>query len=200
MFSRITLYSFLALALAALLWGALCVRVRPRDIAAFRRLQQKEEKITSQGALQTTQQRRKNVKKDLFFAQEDGSRLHYRILSRTSLLTIEPCPLEKKIELKEKLENIECWMQDKLYSSPAVGPMQQIRSLQAEEGTYCYTTQQFLAQTVALSLYRLPGEELPSSVTAAPFLKGIAQDVSFAVSGKTPNFRAEHFKAELVHK
>lgn len=76
--------------------------------------------------------------------------------------------------------------------------MQQIRFLAAEDGLYRYTTQEFLAQSVALSLYRLEGHNLPKeTVTVKPFLKGIADDVSFAVSGKNPQFQAKHFKAEL---
>ena len=60
-----------------------------------------------------------------------------------------------------------------------------------------YASQEFLAQSVALSLYRLGGHELPKEMLAKPFLKGIAEDVSFAVSGKSPQFKAKHFKAEL---
>lgn len=198
MFQRMTIYSLVCLALLFCLFELLFVHVRPRDIEACRRLQMQDKIASSQGLISTTHQHRKNVKKDIYFVQEDNSRLHYRIHSQSSLLTMQPKTEGKKIELHEKLEKIKCWMQDKLYySSPGTGPMQQIRFLEAEEGLYNYTSQQFLAQSVALSLYRLPQHDLPYVVKTAPFLKGIAQDVSFAVSGKTPSFKAQHFRAEL---
>ena len=76
--------------------------------------------------------------------------------------------------------------------------MQQVRFLAAEEGLYRYLTQDFLAQTVGLSLYRLSGHELPKdAVKTKPFLQGIAEGVSFGVSGKNPQFKATQFKAEL---
>jgi hypothetical protein len=69
---------------------------------------------------------------------------------------------------------------------------------EAGEGTYQYTTQEFLAKSVALSLFRLPGHALPISLDINnAFLKGIAQDVSFSVSGKIPQFQAKRFQATL---
>lgn len=198
MFQRVTMYTCVFLALLFCAWTVLFVCVRPRDIEMCRRLQKQDRIASSQGLISTTHQQRKNVKKEIYFVQEDNTRLHYRIHSESSLLTMQPQSEGKKIELNEKLEKIQCWMQDKLYnSSSGTDPMQQIRYLQAQEGVYCYTSQQFLAQSVALSLFRLPQHELPQEIHAQPFLKGIAKDVSFAVSGKTPSFKAQHFKAEL---
>ena len=105
------------------------------------------------------------------------------------------------MEVVENLQNLQCWMQDRLYVEPELGEMQQVRFLKAAQGTYRYSTQQFLAQTVALSLFRLPGHTL--STTSDPslaFLKGIAKDVSFSVSGKNPHFQAEHFSATFKQK
>lgn len=198
MFQRVTLYNFIGFAFLIIIWGILFVRVRPRDIETCRRLQLQDKIASSQGLLNMTHQQRKNVKKDIYFVQEDNTRLHYRIHSQSSLLIVQPRDGGKKIELNEKLEKIKCWMQDKLYyASSGESPMQQIRFLEAEEGLYCYTSQQFIAQSVALSLFRLPDHNLPQELRAMPFLKGLAQDVSFAVSGKTPSFKAQHFKAEL---
>jgi hypothetical protein len=182
-----------------LIWVVLFVRVRPKDIEKCRHMQTKDRVASSQGLLTTTHQHRKDVKKEIYFVQEDNSRLHYRMYSKASLLTMQPQERGKKIALNEKLEKIQCWMQDKLYySSSGTDPMQQIRFLEAEEGVYSYTSQQFLAQSVALSLFRLPEHDLPRELRTAPFLKGIAKDVSFAVSGKTPSFKAQNFKAELT--
>jgi hypothetical protein len=197
MFRRTTILCLLLLAIGTLFWGYSLFRVRPIDIARIKQKIDEQELATSKNVFATTEQRRKGVVKEIWFTQEDNSRLHYRIFSEASLLTIKP--EGKSFDLIEKLEKIKCWMQDKLYEPAAAGtgPMQQIRFLAAEEGLYRYTSQEFLAQTVALSLYRLNGHELPKELASKPFLKGIAEDVSFAVSGKSPQFKAKHFKAEL---
>ncbi len=197
MFRRTTTFCLLFLGIITLLWGFSLARVRSEDIASIKEKIKQQELASSTSIFSTTQQQRKGVVKEIWFTQEDNSRLHYRIFSESSLLTIKP--EGKNFDLIEKLEKIKCWMQDKLYAPAAgAGPMQQIRFLAAEEGLYRYASQEFLAQSVALSLYRLGGHELPKGMlTTKPFLKGIAEDVSFAVSGKSPQFNAKHFKAEL---
>ena len=197
MFRRTTIACLFILGLVTLLWGYSLFRIRSEDIELIKQKIKEQEVATSKSAFATTEQQRKGVVKEIWFSQEDNTRLHYRIFSESSLLTIKP--EGKSFDLIEKLEKIKCWMQDKLYEpSAGAGPMQQIRFLAAEEGLYRYTSQEFLAQTVALSLFRLNGHELPSETIASrPFLKGIAEDVSFAVSGKSPQFKAKHFKAEL---
>jgi hypothetical protein len=197
MFRRTTTFWILFLAIATLFWGYSLLWVRSVDIAAIKKKIGEQELATSKSVFSATEQQRKGVVKEIWFTQEDNSRLHYRIFSESSLLTIKP--EGKSFDLIEKLEKIKCWMQDKLYDpTTGTGPMQQIRFLAAEEGLYRYALQEFLAQTVALSLYRLDGHELPREMSVSkPFLKGIAEDVSFAVSGKSPQFKARHFKAEL---
>jgi hypothetical protein len=196
MFRRMTVFCFLSLGILSVVWGLSLFRVRPCDVEKVRASVKEQDLSSSKNLFSTTQQQRKGVVKEIWFTQEDNSRLHYRIFSESSLLTIKP--VGNSFELIEKLEKIKCWMQDKLYEPVAgAGPMQQIRFLAAEEGLYRYTTQEFLAQSVALSLYRLEGHELPKEMVAKPFLKGIAEGVSFAVSGKSPQFNAKHFKAEL---
>lgn len=194
MFRRTTLFCLLSLCILTLLWGVSSLRIRPSDVAHFKKRFKQEESATSKNLFSTSQQERRGVVKEIWFSQEDKSRLHYRISSESSLLTI--VPEGNHFDLIEKLEHIKCWMQDKLADSG--GASQQVRFLAAEEGLYRYASQEFLAQSVALSLFRLNGHELPNeTLKARPFLKGIAEDVSFAVSGKNPQFNAKHFKAEL---
>lgn len=197
MFRRTTVFSLLLLGIIAFIWGFSLVRVRSSDIASIKEKIKEDKSTSSTQLFSTTQQQRKGVVKEIWFTQEDNSRLHYRIFSESSLLTIKP--EGKSFDFVEKLEKIKCWMQDKLYIPGGGGSSaQQIRFLAAEEGIYRYTSQEFLAQSVALSLYRMGGHDLPKDMAAAkPFLKGIAEDVSFAVSGKNPQFKAKHFNAEL---
>jgi len=197
MFRRVTIFFSLLLGILAVLWGYSLVQIRSEDVTRMKKKISERKQSTSTSIFTTSQQQRKGVVKEIWFSQEDNSRLHYRIFSESSVLTLKP--EASGFDLIEKLEKIKCWMQDKLYEPVAgAGPMQQIRFLAAEEGLYRYTSQEFIAQTVALSLYRLGGHELPhETIASKPFLKGIAEDVSFAVSGKSPQFKAKHFKAEL---
>jgi hypothetical protein len=172
--------------------------MRPSDLDRYEELV-KEKRLASSDAQIPTNQHRKGVSKEIWFSQDDSSRLHYQISSEGSLLTLTP--FKNKFEIVEVLSGIKCWMQDKLYEETNnMTPMQQTRFIEAEEGQYRYTTQEFTANGVTLSLFRLPGHELPQdSVNAEDaFLRGIARDVSFHLGGKTPQFKAEHFQATVV--
>ncbi len=197
MFRQATTFSLIFLGMITLVWGFATLRIRPSDLKVMKEKIEQQETATSKNLFATTKQQRKGVVKDIWFTQEDQSRLHYRIFSESSLLTIKP--KGKSFDLIEKLEKINGWMQDKLIpATGGSGPAQQTRFFAAEEGLYRYATQEFLAQSVALSLFRLQGHELPQETPCTkPFLKGRAEDVSFAVSGKSPQFKATHFKAEL---
>jgi hypothetical protein len=73
-----------------------------------------------------------------------------------------------------------------------------MRYFDAASGSYEYSTSQFLASSVSLSLFRIAGTELPVSVQGmTPFLKGIAEDVSFGASGPSSQFQAKRFKASF---
>jgi len=143
-----------------------------------------------------THQTRGGVRKDLWLSQQDDSRLHYRIDSKSSVLTL--LPIDEKIDIIENLQHIKCWMQDKLYAQGDV-VMQQMRFFEADQGIYQYSTQRFAANSVILSLFRMPGTLLPSLVDPSKaFLHGLAQDVSFSIAGKTTQFQAQKFKATLM--
>lgn len=197
MFRKASTFCWLLLGVVTFLWGVSLTRIRASDIAFVKKALKEEKLASTTNMFSTTEQQRKGVVKEIWFSQEDQTRLHYRIASESSHLTIKP--EGKSFDLIEKLEKIQCWMQDKLYDTTGTaGPMQQIRYFAAQEGSYRYTSQEFLAQSVALSLFRLGGHDLPKGkVAGRPFLKGVAQDVSFAISGKSPQFQAKHFKAEL---
>jgi hypothetical protein len=104
------------------------------------------------------------VRKDIWFSQEDGSRLHTRIESQ-SLFTLHP--KGNRLEVVEELQKNP--LLDKTASTllQERAPMQQMRYLEADTGTYLYSTQQFIAQSVAISLSvswpRLSLEQDPSS-------------------------------------
>jgi len=162
-------------------------------VKRYQNLQKKEEIASSTQAIASTHQIREGVRKEIWVSQEDGSRLQYRIASATSTLSI--LPGEKRVQIMENLHNIHCLMQDKLYTAQG-HPEQQVRLLEAKEGVYDYQAHAFQAQTVELSLLRLPGKTLPPSCTSQnAFLSGVAKDVSFSFGEKAPKFHAQQFKA-----
>jgi hypothetical protein len=145
---------------------------------------------------QQTHQNRSGVRKDLWLSQQDRTRLHYRIDSKSSVLTL--LPIDDRLDIIENLQHIKCWMQDKLYTQGNV-IMQQMRFFEADQGIYQYSSQRFAAKSVALSLFRIPGIQLPGPVDPSQaFLRGIAQDVSFSIAGRTTQFQAQRFKATLM--
>jgi len=195
MFKRTVTISVLAVSVLVVLGTLKLCFVTNQDIAKYRGLVEQYRKIASQTLSDSATQSREGVRKDIWFSQEDKSRLHYRIESDSSLLTM--VPNKGKFNMVENLSNIRCWMQEKLYGTEQ-DQMQQIRFLKASEGLYRFNQQQFQANSVDISLFRMPGHELatPTSTKAA-FLNGNADDISFSVSGKTPQFQAHHFTASL---
>jgi hypothetical protein len=196
MYRRAVFLSLLFFGIGFALFAFEFCYVRQSDHARYKAYVEKQELATTKD-FASADQKRKGVRKDIYAIQEDKSRLHYRIESKASTLTL--IPHNSKMEIVENLENIKCWMQEKLFAKNAAqGPMQQVRFLEADQGIYRYNTQQFIAEPVGLSLYRLPGHTLPSYVDEkSAFLRGVAQSASFAISGKNPQFQAQNFKAFL---
>ena len=195
MYTKVTSLSLLILGLFTLLWVFNMAFVRQKDIIGYTQFMKSIEHIVSTKDVSATHQKRKGLRKDMWLAQDNHSRLHYRIDSTASMLTL--IPNDNKVDVLENLEGIQGWVQERLYTN-GKNPMQQMRFFEADTGTYRYTTQEFLAKSVSLSLFRLPGHSLPLSLdNKSAFLKGLAQDVSFSVSGKMPQFQAKRFQATL---
>ena len=198
---RITVISSLTIAMLTIVWGICFCMIRQNDIEFYRSLFKEKAIATSTVAYSSTNQLRKGVRKDIWFAQDDESRLQYRIESVASCLTL--LPVKNKFEVTETLSNIKCWTQDKLFfNGKERTPMQQARYLEANEGVYHYGSQQFNALGATLSLFHLPGHHLYTKELSEKkaFLSGLAKSVSFTVSGKTPQFQAEQFKASLTRE
>lgn len=196
MFKRAILLTSLCTAVLSLGWIFKLVYLSPKDRLQSEQLLSSGRAIAKATKDQQTHQNRAGVRKDLWLSQQDRTRLHYRIESKSSVLTL--LPIDDKVDIIENLQQIKCWMQDKLYAQGNTA-MQQMRFFEADQGIYQYSSQRFAANTVALSLFRIPGIQLPTAVDpAAAFLRGIAQDVSFSIAGKTTQFQAQKFKATLM--
>lgn len=197
MFHNLGIRYLSVLALLSLLWAGQFFYLRKSDCDRYRTRALEARELATSRPVASAKQVRSGVCKDIWFTQEDSSRLHTRIESDTSHLTL--LPRDRKIDIIENLEHLRCWMQEKLSTE---GPeMQHVRYFEAREGHYQHLSQEFVAETVSLSLYRLPGHILPlKTLHSTAFLKGIAKDVSFSISGKTPQFQATDFKASLNQK
>lgn len=172
--------------------------IHPNDVELYREMVQQKE-IASSKCPTPTNQHRKQVRKDIWFSQDDCSRLHYQIASEGSLLTLTP--IKNKFEVVETLQGIRCWMQDKLLCDETGEDLtQQTRLIEAKDGVYRHTTQEFKANGVTISLFRLPGHHLPKDPADEndAYLSGVAHDISFLFSGKTPQFQARQFEATMV--
>lgn len=193
MSKKLVFFSLLTLSITFALWFVRFCIPDSADVKAYQALA--EDKKTSTQSKSPVYQTRQGVAKDLWYSQDNKTRVHHRLESESSVLTL--LHKEKKIDALEILHNFDCWMQEKIYLAGGE-PFQEIRFFSADEGTYRYSSQKLLAQSVKLSLYRLPGKDLPLSLqSTSPFLKGIAQDVSFSMADKVPKFQAENFKASL---
>jgi hypothetical protein len=196
MFKRAMIFTTFVTILLTFGWLFKLVYLSSADRDRYKTMMRSGRALAKASKGKQTCQHRAGVRKDLWLSQQDRTRLHYRIDSKSSVLTL--LPIDDKVDIIENLQQIQCWMQDRLY---AQGPtmMQQMRFFEADTGTYQYSTQKFTANTVALSLFRMPGTKLPATVDPhAAFLRGIAQDVSFAIAGKTTQFQAQRFKATLM--
>jgi hypothetical protein len=196
MFKRAMFITALCMAAISSVWLVKLVYLSADDRVKYAKMLETGRAIAKATQNEQSHQTRGGVRKDLWLSQQDLSRLHYRIDSKSSVLTL--LPIDDKVDIIENLQHIKCWMQDKLYAQGDV-VMQQMRFFEADQGIYQYSTQRFTANSVILSLFRVPGALLPSSVDLSKaFLRGIAQDVSFSIAGKTTQFQAQKFKATLL--
>jgi len=187
--SAVRLSSFLALLCTTLWISYLCMDAKE----AYHHLRQK---IPQKTAEKTAQQMRKHVRKDLWVSGENHQRLHSRMDSDLSFLNFLPGD-GQSIDVVEELGPTRCYLQEKIYTL-GQAPVQQLRFLQTQKGTYQYRSQTFHAVETLLSLYRIPGTSLPLHLQRyTPFLQGTAQKATFSLKEGTPLFEANGFQASL---
>lgn len=76
--------------------------------------------------------------------------------------------------------------------------MSSIRYIEADAAEYHYKDDRFVAQTVKLTRYSIPGHELQEiSEQSRTWMKGTADKVEFSLKSKEKdlNFKAHHLKA-----
>lgn len=198
MFHRAISYGLISFFLIACLWITHLCFIKESDYSFYQNYQAQKEK-KSDPSYSSTNQWRKNSCKDIWITQDQPERLHHKIKAASSILTI--LPKHNKCEVVESLQGLNCWMQDKLYeSSEDQIKMQQLRLIEANEGSFSYRSQEFNALNASVFLFRLPGYALQENLVdkQKAFLRGIAKEAFFSIAGKNPHFQAKQFKATFV--
>jgi hypothetical protein len=195
MFKRATAFLSIWIVAISATWLLYLIYPTSADVSKYLKMREAG-KVTAQVKPQEdSRQWRSGVRKDLWLSQLEGGRLHYRIDSASSTLTLTPN--EEKFDIFENLSHLKCWMQDKLYLQGET-PMQQVRFFVADEGVYRFSMQEFTAKSVELSLFRVPANSFFTNLDpSSAFMQGVAQGVSFAIAGNKPKFQADHFRAKL---
>ena len=208
MFKRTLIFFsfFLCITCAIAYWDH--VRLRHHDKERYQKFVQENSLQRTRHALEThpATQNRKIVQKD-FWIMQGSQRQHLRIQSQESELIIHE--RKGKLEAVEKLQHLDCWLQEPGTSSGSIlqktaaerhggNCQQQVRHLNAEEGIYFYPSHHFIAQTVQMQFFRLPGRDLPEAVDPElAFFSGTATEASFSACGKSPTFTAQHLHASF---
>jgi hypothetical protein len=136
---------------------------------------------------------------------------------------------EKEFIALEKLQKVECVMQEELYYLLPGGeeaifsngqiklrkeperplnykkeeliPMQIVRRIVADQASYNYNSHLFSAEKVLLWKYRLPGHAPVYSFEAhSPLIEAAAQNIEFVIQGGRLDFKAQEMKAKWVEK
>ena len=159
MLKQATFIGCVLIAIITLVWGSFFLRIRPIDKSKVLNLLERE--MQSKTGFLSVSQKRLKVTKDIWFSQDDNSRLHHRIKSKSSLLVLKPHG--EKLKLIEELNQIHCLMQERIYYNNEL-PMQQVRLLKASSGEYHFSEKQLLSQGVSISIYKLNTHSLPQEI------------------------------------
>lgn len=196
MLKQATSIGCMLLVITMLTWSWFFLRVRPVDRSKVLNLLERQ--IQSKTGFLSANQTRLKVTKDIWLTQDDNSRLHHRIASKSSLLVLKPN--EGKLKLIEELDQINCLMQERIYYSNGLA-MQQVRLLEANSGEYHFSEKQLLSQGVSISVYKLNTHTLPQKILlTSPIFSGNAENISLITSGKTPELQAKGFIAHMYPK
>lgn len=145
-----------------------------------------------------SQQERIGVSKDLWIANKEGERRHHHITSPHSTLVL--VKKGREVELIEEMKEMRCYLQDRVEKRGEEW-VQNMRYLEAEEGTYRYSDQLFDAHRLSLAFFELPGQEVRAPLKGEEaYLTGVAKEASFSFKEGVPHIEAGSFKAQVPSK
>jgi hypothetical protein len=177
----------------------LCIRLgffTPSDQEEYQKLLVNIEGELERNVPSLSTQERIGVRKDLFF-YKNGSRQQLKVLSDYSELQLHR--IQNRVELMEEMRDIQCYMQEKLFSSHATKtPMQSVLFLEAATARYFYKTEDLIAENVKIQRFLAHGDNLNNDLhVIKPLISGIAEKIRFFYDQNGPNVKTEQFKATL---
>lgn len=124
--------------------------------------EQKKQRVISRIDDRTyvAKQKRDNLNKEIWF-NKGKNRLQAYLTGKTSEMIFKQTGGEK--EILEHLSNVECYIQEKIYTKPDNTPWQEVRYIKALDATFCYHTNTLIANKVEVKLYSRPGHKLDKS-------------------------------------
>lgn len=122
-------------------------------------------------------QNRTKIMKEIWLGRMNQNPRYMRITSPHSEFVIEK--RKNRFEVFEKMENVTCLFQEKLYFASDQTPMQELRYFEAEKGVCNYTLSDFVGYHVVMKKFTLPGHHLstPSFLELTPISKGLCEKV-----------------------
>jgi len=194
--ATITVLLFLLLASAAVVYVTIHPCPAEGDVGATKGgVTQVGEEVTGEEP-RTIQQMRNGGSKDFWIHDQHIGRMHHRIESSHSVLTAQEGG--KQLHFTEQIFNMKGYIQEKVERDNDMQPVQHVRYIESEEGLYQYFDRHFEAENILLALFRVPGTTLPLELSPdEAFLRGVAEGASLSLAGRTPNFHAQMFRADV---
>jgi hypothetical protein len=196
MFRRALLIAVALLVVSGGLLTYLMVRPSETDLVQYEEVLRKARPEEMTAALhQPGQQERRVVYKDLWIVDGD-ERLHFQLACDTSTLEFDVEGSRSKII--EHMRGVKGIIQEKLYTDDKGQPMQELRYLVAEEASYDYHTNRFVAGEATLTRFRTTGHDMIDSTQGLePIITGTARSAEFTLADGGIDFKAHHLKAKI---
>lgn len=134
-----------------------------------------------------TDQVKQGVVKEVYLTQSDGTFLHEYLSAKTAVFKF--VKNKKKTDFIENLEGISAVFEEIIQSGGK--SIKQIRSLQADSGTWFYMQNRLLAEKANLSIVETQKTGLK------PLFQGKADRLDLKLEHGKPQFVIEGFKAKL---
>ncbi len=193
MFKRALLIALALLGGAGALLTYLMIRPSEADLIQYNEVVRKAlpEEITDAPG----EQERQIVYKDLWIIDGD-QRLHFQLACDSSTLEFDFDGSRAKVV--EHMRGVRGIIQEKLYHDASGQPMQDFRYLVAENASYHYNSNLFIANEATLTHFRTKGHALIDSADGLePVLTGTARSAEFKLADGGIDFHAHHLKAKV---
>jgi hypothetical protein len=151
----------------------------------------------------TTTQQQTDVRRDIFFSKgnekdNDNNKLQLCLTGESAEVVV--VAQGKKFEVLERSRNVSGILQEEIYYSNELAektpvPMQQILQFEAEEATYSYENNLFVAHNVQLFRYSARNHKLEDADDKKLEMSGYADSMEFSLANETNEIKLEKLNA-----